>query len=570
MTVSGRWMTIAGLLGVLVGLVRADTGLAILSLSVLIWITVEWAWFSWRVWTQLRNLRFERIVNDRSEETGTLQAGRIIRVQVRLNMQRGRMTPPLRIRDSLPENMSATNDEHQVRVFAPFSSTTFRYEARIRGAGQLRMPGFRLMMEDAQGLFRAERFVECPQVFRVLPAWSEAGEHRPLVKRNNALPQHGIHRLQRAGMGSELLELRDYVPGDPPKSIAWKVSARRDRLMTRQYESEVPVRLQLFLDGTISARIGGFGERLLDQMTFVAASVARAAISCGDPVGLACFDERGLQRLAPVSGERGFNRLLQAMADFSINPAPLPDRLTPLLQQTALDVCREQFPELLDSRYNRVPWSLFPILPWNRRRFHDRCQLAGVLSHLYRMPPLRHVQLIQDDALLATFTQHFLSLQGLAWLTPVVSIRGRGFHDGVARMETLSEAMTTAVAYARDNEVFVICSDLMESAQSISHLMPAVRLATARHHRVAFVCPTPAFRRPTRASVEIRDVTAEDLLLVAEQMRSRELAERLQQELRKAGATVTFSGEQHAIRMIIAEMELARSGRASSGAGSAR
>ena len=340
--------------------------------------------------------------------------------------------------------------------------------------------------------------------------------------------------------------------------------------MTRQYESEVPVRLQLFLDGTISARIGGFGERLLDQMTFVAASVARTAISCGDPVGLACFDERGLQRLAPVSGERGFNRLLQAMADFSVNPAPLPDRMTPLLQQTALNVCHEQFPELLDRRYNRVPWSLFPILPWNRRSFHDRCRLAGVLSHLYQMPPLRHVQLIQDDALLATFTQHFLSLQGLAWLTPVVSIRGRGFHDGVARMEMLSDAITTAVAYARDNEVFVICADLMESAQSISHLLSAIRLARARHHRVAFVCPTPAFRRPTRESLEIRDVTAEGLLLVAEQMRSREFADRLQHELRQAGATVTFSGEQNAIRMIIAEMELARSGRASSGSGSAR
>ena len=134
----------------------------------------------------------------------------------------------------------------------------------------------------------------------------------------------------------------------------------------------------------------------------------------------------------------------------------------------------------------------------------------------------------------------------------------------------LSDAITTAVAYARDNEVFVICADLMESAQSISHLLSAIRLARARHHRVAFVCPTPAFRRPTRESLEIRDVTAEGLLLVAEQMRSREFADRLQHELRQAGATVTFSGEQNAIRMIIAEMELARSGRASSGSGSAR
>ena len=30
--------------------------------------------------------------------------------------------------------------------------------------------------------------------------------------------------------GSELLDLRDYIPGDAPKMIAWKASARRDRL----------------------------------------------------------------------------------------------------------------------------------------------------------------------------------------------------------------------------------------------------------------------------------------------------------------------------------------------------
>jgi uncharacterized protein (DUF58 family) len=568
MTVAGRWMTIAGLLGATLGLARGQTGLAVLSLTVLVWLMAEWLWFSWRLWRHCGQLQFERSVNGRSEDFSTLQAGRLITVEVRLTMRKGRMSPPIRIRDSIPENATVVNNGHQVRILSNFQRTVFRYEARICGAGQIRLPGFRLVIEDAQGLFRAERFVPCPQVFRVLPAWVEAGEHRPLIKRSNALPQHGIHRLQRAGMGGELLELREYVAGDPPKSIAWKVSARRDRLMTRQYESEVPIRLQLFVDGSISTRIGGFGERLLDQITYVAASVARSAISSGDLVGLTTFDERGMQRRTPVAGERGFLRILQDLADFSVNPAPLPDRLTPLLQQTAMTVCREQFPELLDARYNRVPAFWAPWLPWRRRHFYERCQLAGILSHLYAMPPLRHVQLIEDDALLATFTQHFLSQQGLAWLTPVVSIRGRGFHDGVARLELLADSIRNAVAHARDNELFVICSDLLENTHSISHLMPALRLARARHHRVAVVCPTPSFRRPSRASVEIVSDAPEDLLLVAEQMRCRELAEQLQGALRQAGVSITFSGEQQAIRMILTELDLARTGRTSAGRGS--
>ena len=41
------------------------------------------------------------------------------------------------------------------------------------------------------------------------------------------------------------------MPGDPPRTIAWKVSARRDRLITKEFESEVPVRCTLFLDTSV-------------------------------------------------------------------------------------------------------------------------------------------------------------------------------------------------------------------------------------------------------------------------------------------------------------------------------
>ncbi|MEY3225918.1 MAG: hypothetical protein RLZZ536_537 [Planctomycetota bacterium] len=565
MTGLGRWTFLPALAGLIVGQLRGQTGLAVVSLTVLLWIVFEWAWFTWRVWFEFPQLRFERLVNGRSESGGLLWAGRIVTVEVRISAGRRRLSPRLRITDVLPENMMVEDTNNDARFHTRFRAAVYRYEARISGAGRIRLPGFRVILQDPAGFFRAERFVPAVQIFRVLPAYSDVGEHQPSVKRINSLPQHGVHRLQRSGMGSELLELREYVPGDPPKSIAWKVSARRDKLMTRQYESEVPVRLNLFLDGCISTRLGGFGQRLLDQLTYVGASVARTAISVGDPVGAWMFDERGLRRFSPMAGERGFHRLLESMADFCVNPAPLPDRLTPVLQKTALSVLAEQFPELLDLRYNQLPFTWFPIFPWTRRRFRDRMLLSGALAELYQLSLAKHVQLIHDDALLATFAQHFLSQTGLAWLTPVVSVRGRGFHDGLPRMEMLSKAMTTAVATARDNEVFVILADLLESAHSISHLMPALKLARGKHHRVMVVCPTPSFRRPTDASTQIVSTSPEDLLLAAEQTRTRELATKLRRELRRLGVTLSFSGEQNAIRAVLSEMELARTGRLSTG-----
>ena len=565
MTALGRWLALPAISGLYLGILRQQTGLSLLSLSVLVWLLVEWIYFTWRVWLELPQLKFERSVNGRTEPSGILWAGRHVSVEVRLTSSLIGIGANVQIRDVVPENLSVLIQDNDVTIRARIRTAVFQYRGRVLGAGQLRLPGFRIVMTDRQGFFRAERFIPLVQNFRVLPAFQNTADAQPLVKRINSLPQHGIHRLQRSGMGSELLELREYVAGDPPKSIAWKVSARRDKLMTRQYESEVPVRLQLFVDGSIGTRTGGYGMRLIDQMNFVAASVAKAATSVGDPVGAMLFDERGLRRVPVGTGERGFHRLLNALSDFSVNPAPIPDRLSNRLLQAAMTVAAEQFPELLDSRVNHIPFLLFPVSPWAHRRLRERYRLAAVLAQLYELSPVKQLQLVYDDPLMATFAQHFLSQSGLSWMEPVVSIRNRGFHDGMARMGILSSALSRAVAQARDNEVFVILADLLECVPSLSHLMPAIKMALARHHRVAIVCPSPTFIRPTAESTEIRSLTAEDLLLAAEQTRTRELAARLQYELRRNGAAVAISGEANAIQLVLSQMSIARTGRVAAG-----
>ncbi len=618
MTPRGRWMALSGLVGLFLGVLRGQAELSLLSLSVLVWLSVEWALFHWRVWVELPQLQIERTVNGRSEPTGLLWAGRMVTITVQVTMASrrrsglagslvdwlsvlsspitsGSISPLVLLRDVAPENIevlasgteaarrrgtSSVRSSEDGRGVHPTErnrpldanefllrersrSVTFTYTARVRAAGQIALPGMRLTMKDAQGFFLAERFVPLPQTFRVLPAYAEAGDVHSLVKRTNSLPQHGIHRLQRSGLGSELLELREYVPGDPPKAIAWKVSARRDKLMTRQYESEVPVRVQLFLDGSINTRLGGFGCRLLDQTTYVAASVARAAISVGDPVGAMLFDERGAKRLPPQGGERGFYQLLDALADFSINPAPPAQSLTPQMIATAMSLAGERYPELLDGRVNQVPFTIFPVLPWNRHRFRERFLLAGVLAEVFQLTALEQVRMMHEPSFMAGYVQRFLMQAGVAWMEPLVA-----GHDGWSadqvQTETLAEALVKGVTHARDNEVFVILADLLDCAPGISGLLPAVKMALGRHHRVAFVCPSPTFRRPTITSTEPATDSVEDLVAAAEQIKMRELATGLQRELRRLGAAVTCSGEKEAIHMVLSEMEIARTGRMSS------
>ncbi|MCA9062955.1 MAG: DUF58 domain-containing protein [Planctomycetaceae bacterium] len=588
MTSRGRWLALIALAGAFLGILRGQPTLALMSLSVLVWLLMEWMTFLWRAGFEASRLRFERSVNGNSSPTGYLWAGRDVEIEVRVSAATGSIGSLLLVRDVLPENLRLTtptdNDNrpaqsspdrnpedasNEILVSTSCRSLQFRYRAAACAAGNVRLPGFRLVVSDPNGFFRRDLFAECPQTFRVFPACATQVDLRPVVKRVNSLPQHGIHRLQRSGMGSELLELREYAVGDPPKSIAWKVSARRDKLMTRQYESEVPVRIQLFVDGSIGTRTGGFGHRLLDQMSWVAASVARGAVSVGDPVGAMLFDERGMTRVPPVSGEKGYYRILEALSDFSVNPEPVVDRLTPKMLEMAASVCNERFPELLDPRYNQIPFTIFPLLPFARRRFERRLQLAAVMASLYSLSAEQHVRLIYDDNLMALYLQTFLTQSGMAWIEPVVAVRGRGFNDGLHRMQMLTDALSHAVVRARDNEVFVVMADLLECSRGISHLMPALRMTLARHHRVAVVCPSPTFFRPRSQPVVPANASAEALLIAAEQIRVQEQARLLQRELRRIGAAVSFSGEFHAVRMVMSEIDLARSGRLA-GAGGRR
>jgi len=624
----GRVMTLGSLVGWFVGMVQGQYELALLSMSVLIWILIEWCLFQVRLWREIPLIEFERSVNGRIHQTGHLWADRQVTISVRVflkdrapsltgshvtDSERISRTqgayateetrklrpvrpiyPILRLQDVVPENLDVVSRcQHDSNVAgnvfevqSACSNVEFTYVGRVRAAGTLVLPGIHCRMSDSSGLFMTEWFVDYKQSFQVFPPFAEAGDIHPIVKRVNSIPQHGIHRLQRSGLGSELLELREYVDGDPPKAIAWKVSARRDRLMTRQYESEVPVRMHLFVDGSATTRWGGFGHRLLDQTMYVAASVARSAISVGDPVGAVLFDERGLRYLSPQSGEQGFYRLLRALAEFSATPITQEGPLTDRTIELALTVCHERYPEYFDRRINLIPWTWFPIWPGKRRKFRERFALAGVLSEVFHLSAVKQIELVYDDSFLSVQIQKLFAECGLAFVDSTALISANRQEMNRNRIRLLSESLLKGVSRARDNEVFVILADLLESRNELDELLPAVKMALGRHHRVAFVCPSPTFRRPSKNDRDslnttlsqddsVRRSTADlkafalsldrdnidELVRSAENIQLRQQVSMLRRELRRLGATVTCSGEKEAIRMILSEMELARTGR---------
>src|SRR5439155_9370846 len=178
------------------------------------------------------------------------------------------------------------------------------------------------------------------------PLADDEGKHRA-YKRFNTLPPPGVHRFRRPGTGSELLDLRDYRPGDPPKMIAWKPSARRDRLITKEFESDVPVRCVLFLDTSEGMRLGPPGATPLVRMTAVASAVSQAAAGNRDLVGLYTFDTEKANGSKPARTKLHMINVMRQLAEVASLQPGVTGVTVEELTRRAHPLAHELYPELV-------------------------------------------------------------------------------------------------------------------------------------------------------------------------------------------------------------------------------
>jgi uncharacterized protein (DUF58 family) len=361
------WFLLSVLVILGLGLLRPSLSLTLLGLTLLLWFVAQWLWFLVRL-PGVRQLRIEREVWDDRSAVATLWAGQSFEVRVRLRNEGWLPSPHLAATDRLPFAVEYLDGSDIAQgIIAADQPLEMIYRIRCGPAGLARFEGVRLQAADWQGFFYHVHFLHAVAVLPILPVLTPRAGQLASKKRHNLLLPPGIHRFRRPGSGSELLDLRDYLPGDPPKTIAWKVSARRDRLITKEFESEVPVRCTLFVDTSSSVRVpapSGVGPRqirygkALDRLIDVAAGVLQANAGIRDLTGLCLFDEHGAQSVAPDRGSAHRTQCLQLLARAAarlpgqerINP----DHLLPLAYSFAAEV----YPELLRPAVNAVPLAM--------------------------------------------------------------------------------------------------------------------------------------------------------------------------------------------------------------------
>ena len=125
----------------------------------------------------------------------------------------------------------------------------------------------------------------------------------------------GMKPIRELGEGRLFESLREWVPGDDIRHIDWKATARRRKVITRQYEAERRQQVLLVLDlgRLMTADIAG-GVPRLDFVVQAALELAYAAAQHDDNVGIMTFADGVQHFVAPERGRLGVRRVLDVLA----------------------------------------------------------------------------------------------------------------------------------------------------------------------------------------------------------------------------------------------------------------
>ena len=194
-----------------------------------------------------------------------------------------------------------------------------RYHVQPLTRGDYTFGAVNLRYGSTLGTFRRQARYEIAADIRVYPNVLDVRKY-DLLARRGLLMELGLRNARLGGAGTEFERLRDYTPDDEYRRINWKATARRNRPIAVEYETERSQHIVYVLDTGRLMRppIGELAK--LDYAINAALLASYVATLRGDQVGLLTFaDEVGVY-LAPAKGRSQFYSMLELLYNVRSEP----------------------------------------------------------------------------------------------------------------------------------------------------------------------------------------------------------------------------------------------------------
>jgi uncharacterized protein (DUF58 family) len=228
----------------------------------------------------------------------------------------------LRLEDQIPSTLHLETGSNFFSLsLKPLERTEHFYDISAPKRGQYTLGPLKATSMDLLHLRQSSVTIPGQSAVMILPQVEDIGRVDVTAKRVGPWP--GTMLSRSVGPGTEFFELRMYLPGDEPRRINWKASARQTSLVTNEFETERVTDVLVALDCSETVLSSVFSFDVEEFEVNFAASLCSQLLLQGNRVGLLVY---GAERtwVSPAFGKRQLLRILSSLTVAKAGRAIIP------------------------------------------------------------------------------------------------------------------------------------------------------------------------------------------------------------------------------------------------------
>lgn len=200
--------------------------------------------------------------------------------------------------DELPP-VFQIRDKHWVTRIQPHHNEAIQYVMRPLKRGDYHFGKVNIFARTVLHFVSRRYQFDDEQVVRVYPSFLHLKKYEMIAFSEN-LRNHGQRKLRKLGNTTEFEQIKQYVPGDDPRHINWKATARTSQIMVNQYTDERSQQIICIVDKGRAMKMPFEGLSLLDYSINATVALADIILKSGDKAGLITFSNK-LSSYLPAS-----------------------------------------------------------------------------------------------------------------------------------------------------------------------------------------------------------------------------------------------------------------------------
>ncbi len=196
----------------------------------------------------------------------------------------------LTVIDELPFQFQARDTEFKLTVDSGINKI-LEYNVHPFKRGEYSFGAVNIYVKSPIGFVQKRYRFSQDMMVPVYPSFLQMRKYE-LLAISNRLTEAGIKKIRKTASNAEFDQIKEYTSGDDYRSINWKATARKNKLMINQYQDEKSQQVYSIIDMGRVMKMPFEGLSLLDYAVNASLAISNIAMLKQDKAGIVCFSNK--------------------------------------------------------------------------------------------------------------------------------------------------------------------------------------------------------------------------------------------------------------------------------------